>query len=1075
MSYTVSMCKRVCVQELIALFLILLIVVVPCCADEVIRFRVQAPQFSTWVRDYRIISQKTWTVQPGDCIEYDVYLNCCAQGIGGIDIVNSDGTRWRDMPGWNDQNSIPGNPNADISAYAYGKWYHRRLVAPLEAIGKTISRFEIAVDGYYGDYKLLSCQYDNIVITNGGSTVLAVYQDGTPDYIGLDFKRGVETEDLLYGPIRKPNTRIGAFLFYWYDAPYNNANPSLMPYHPYGLVGDPWVGYNNGYYSMLNQYWWEAEFADMRKAGVDIAALICWGDHDSVANYMVPALERSGCGIKIAMFDDTTSECCEWNVDQGRSYYPHEKMPLDNPANWVYFYDRKIKPFFQAVPKKYWATHNGASLEEGGRPIIITYTAAWFTGVSSSGTALWQWIKDRFAADFRDANGNGIVPWVIHDNSWFQQGGAGAADGRYAWGAATCWGISYELGGYRVTSIGPGYDDRLIRSPGSYADRYDGRRLISSFNGQQAFVSNLIMLETWNELWEGTSVQRCKDYPKSTGGYFPETYYIDTSRELVESSVGLRELDATFLRTWEIPETFKRGSVISVNVRNDGLLPWIAGNYSLGGRLLDSSTGAVIPGTEKVLATLGQTVLSGDEVSIGFNLPSDWPSTTACLLQLDMVQGSTWFASLGDQPVTKSINLQPSDNIAPSRVSNFLAVAGQKRITLSWRNPSTSDFRSTVIRMSTSGYPSSISSGTLVAHRPAAPNSNDSCIVENLTPGITYYFSAFAQDAVGNVSGSRNASAVPVADTSPPGPVSNFRASFLTMNDVVLTWTNPLDADYRQTVIRYATSGYPTSPTDGFPVCLQNLPPGSTGSFVHEDLVQGRTYYYSAFTCDADSNYSQAAHASITVMFINCFTVKLLPDNVEVELRGCVVTGIYPECGGFYIEQPDRAAGIRVAGSAGGLQVGDVVDVVGTINTYRPDLQTPVERELRGTVTKTGHLSPLEPFMMNCRSVGGEAVLPYVPGVNDPYGPNNIGLLVKIVGRVTQTLGYYLLVDDGSNVRDLEGRIGVLVSCPGYPPTNLTGRTVAVTGVVCGSRPIGWQTNRRFIRIRDWNDLLVLN
>jgi len=1066
-------CTTIALKGFTILLLISLLTA-PCCADDVIRFRVQVPQSPTWVRDYWIISTKPWTVQPGDCIEYDVYLNCCAQGVGGIDIVNSDGSRWRDMPGWNDQNGISGNPNSDISAYAYGKWYHRKLPVPTAAIGKTISRFEVAVDGCYDGYKILSCQYDNIFVTNSGSTVLTVYQNGAPDCVELDFKRGAETENLLYGPVRKPNTQIGAFLFYWYDAPYNNADPSLMIYHPYGLIGNPWIGYNNGYYSMLNQYWWEAEFADMRKAGVDIAALISWGDHVSVANYMVPALERSGCGIKIAMFDDTTSECCEWNVDQGRSYHPHEKMPLDNQDNWVYFYDRKIKPFFLAVPQKYWATHNGESLENGGRPIIITYTAAWFTGVSSSGTALWQWIKDRFAADFKDANGNGIVPWVIHENSWFQQGGAGSADGRYAWGAATCWGISYELAGYRVTSIGPGYDDRLIRSPGSYADRYDGRRLIRSFNGQQAFVSNLIMLETWNELWEGTSVQRCRDYTRSAGGYLPDTYYMDISRELIESSVGLRESDATFLRTWEIPGVFKRGSVISVNIRNDGFLPWTAGDYSLGGRLLDSSTGAVIPGTEKILKTLEQTVPSGGEVVVGFNLPSDWPNTATYLLQLDMIRGSTWFASLGDQPVTKPINLKPNDTVAPSRVSDFLATAGQKRITLSWRNPSTSDFRSTVIRMSTSGYPSSISSGELVAHRPAAPNSYDSFTVENLTPGVTYYFSAFAQDAVGNVSGSRNASAVPVADTSPPNPISNFKASFLTMDDVLLTWTNPSDVDYKQTVIRYSTSGYPTSPNDGLPVCSQNLMPGSNGSFVHENLTQGRTYYYSAFTSDADSNYSQAAHASIKVMVINCSTIKLLPDNVEVELRGCIVTGIYPDCGGFYIEQPDRVAGIRVAGSTDGLQIGDVVDVVGTINTYRPDLQTPVERELRGTVTKTGHVDPLEPLMMSCRAVGGADIPPYVLGVNDPYGPNNIGLLVKIVGRVTQVLGYYLLVDDGSKVRDLNGRIGVLVNCPGYPD-NLVGRIVAVTGVVCGSRPIGWQTNRRLIRLRDWNDLVILN
>ncbi|MGB9619388.1 MAG: hypothetical protein ACPL7K_03125, partial [Armatimonadota bacterium] len=201
---------------------------------------------------------------------------------------------------------------------------------------------------------------------------------------------------------------------------------------------------------------------------------------------------------------------------------------------------------------------------------------------------------------------------------------------------------------------------------------------------------------------------------------------------------------------------------------------------------------------------------------------------------------------------------------------------------------------------------------------------------------------------------------------------------------------------------------------------------------------------------------------------------KLLPDGVEVELSGNVVTAVYPDYGGFYIEQPNRIAGIRVAGSAAGLQIGDMVDVVGKIDSYRPDSQTAVERELRGVVTRTGHYGPLEPLLMTCRSVGGQAVPPYVPGVNDPCGPNNIGLLVRITGRVTEVITNYLLVDDGSNVRDLKGRTGVMVGCPG-PPGAVVGRMVIVTGVVCGSRPLEWQTNRRLIRLRDWDDILFVD
>jgi len=43
------------------------------------------------------------------------------------------------------------------------------------------------------------------------------------------------------------------------------------------------------------------------------------------------------------------------------------------------------------------------------------------------------------------------------------------------------------------------------------------------------------------------------------------------------------------------------------------------------------------------------------------------------------------------------------------------------------------------------------------------------------------------------------------------------------------------------------------------------------------------------------------------------------------------------------------------------------------------------------------------------------------PGVRDGVGLNNMGLLVRIAGRVTYVAGSYIYLDDGSNVRNLYG------------------------------------------------------
>jgi hypothetical protein len=84
-------------------------------------------------------------------------------------------------------------------------------------------------------------------------------------------------------------------------------------------------------------------------------------------------------------------------------------------------------------------------------------------------------------------------------------------------------------------------------------------------------------------------------------------------------------------------------------------------------------------------------------------------------------------------------------------------------------NPGT-DFTGTLIRFKTSGYPTGPTDGTQIY------NSNGITFTHTgLTNGVTYYYSAWAHDAVPNYSTKADASGVP-ADTTPPDPVTNFTA-----------------------------------------------------------------------------------------------------------------------------------------------------------------------------------------------------------------------------------------------------------------------------------------------------------
>ena len=93
---------------------------------------------------YNVFSTSTYTFQSGDYIEYDVKILNNVSGAGGIDIVNTDNTYFRDAANWYDQNGIGGNPGSDIKALAYNTWYHRMLAVPGTMIGKQVkSRFGV--------------------------------------------------------------------------------------------------------------------------------------------------------------------------------------------------------------------------------------------------------------------------------------------------------------------------------------------------------------------------------------------------------------------------------------------------------------------------------------------------------------------------------------------------------------------------------------------------------------------------------------------------------------------------------------------------------------------------------------------------------------------------------------------------------------------------------------------------------------------------------------------------------------------------------------------------------------------
>ncbi len=141
-----------------------------------------------------------------------------------------------------------------------------------------------------------------------------------------------------------------------------------------------------------------------------------------------------------------------------------------------------------------------------------------------------------------------------------------------------------------------------------------------------------------------------------------------------------------------------------------------------------------------------------------------------------------------------------------------------------------------------------------------------------------------------------------------------------------------------------------------------------------------------------------------------------LSDGTYVYMPAMYATSLSPSDfdDRIYIEQGDRASGIQFYHGSGQIPAvgeGDLVAVLGTLATENG------ERRLVGSaVFATPSSVMLQPLGMQCKSVGGTDT-PGQAGVS-AWGTNNVGLLVRIFGRIVGTRieggKTFVLLNDGS-------------------------------------------------------------
>jgi hypothetical protein len=341
---------------------------------------------------------------------------------------------------------------------------------------------------------------------------------------------------------------VGTYYFYWYD--WNSTlhffvqDKDALTNHPPDIES----------YSYASVDWHRTQLIDMMEAGVDFLLPVYWGDRtnlfwalgglDKLVEAEVQLREEGRDPPKIGMFFDTTALMVEFR----HSGHSAEKPNLSTPYGKDLFYGM-IYDFYSHIPPELWAGLDGAA-------IVWLYGSNWVLDYDQS---LVDYTRERFAEDF-----NSTI-FIVRERSWNLD-----TEMMYGWGAA----LGPVL--LDVAAIGPGLDnDGAVRCYGQSPlerDRLDGHAYREDWERALRSGSNIVVIETWNELHEGTEIGETVElgrlYIEITGEYaalFKESSW-DPGIEEVASLV-LLEPD---------PFTGPPGEQLKVNLTivNKGWLSW---------------------------------------------------------------------------------------------------------------------------------------------------------------------------------------------------------------------------------------------------------------------------------------------------------------------------------------------------------------------------------------------------------------------------------------------------------------------------------------------------------------------
>jgi hypothetical protein len=309
---------------------------------------------------------------------------------------------------------------------------------------------------------------------------LSAFPSPPGEYINLTKDNFAEAKSYQQG-----QSIVGTYFFYWYNIYtkehfINGDGSDALVDHP--------VSNEDFSYSSAN--WWAKEMRDVITADIDFIAPVYWGvpGYDSWSFQGIPKMVEAYDMLvkagetppRIGLFYDTSTL-------QHNQPNKHVDLTTIDGKQWLY---HTIRDYFSLIPPRMWALIEG-------RPIILLYSAAF--ALKQDPKAL-DYVYESFEKDFA------CRPYIVKEVSW-----QGKADATYAWGGAL--GPQW----HDVLALGPGYDHHAVpgRQP-LVKDREDGKFYQRSWESLLAKPADqrpsIVMVETWNELHEGTDICNTKEY-----------------------------------------------------------------------------------------------------------------------------------------------------------------------------------------------------------------------------------------------------------------------------------------------------------------------------------------------------------------------------------------------------------------------------------------------------------------------------------------------------------------------------------------------------------------------------------